>query len=213
MTDYNKKKVRIPVTIRHNNNNDETEVTPDKAAPEEEVESSPEDELEAIRQEAAEYKDKYLRAAAEVENTKKRLERRYADQAEQEKKRLLRAFLAVADNLERALAHSDRLPPDPLPPQSPQLWGEGGRGRGAGGSLRDGVQLTHQELQRLLNREGVEPLETIGQPFDPYYHEAVGTVAGDSDEETVVREREKGYLYRGQLLRPAKVDVAIPAPK
>ena len=185
MTDYNEKKVRIPVTMRHD---DEPEVTPDEVAPEEEVKLSPEDELEAIRQEAAEYKDKYLRAAAEVENTKKRLERRYADQAEEEKKRLLRAFLAVADNLERALVHS-------------------------GDGLRDGVQLTHQELQRLLNREGVEPLETIGQPFDPYYHEAVGTVAGDGDEETVVGEREKGYLYRGQLLRPAKVEVAVPAPK
>jgi len=164
------------------------EVRLSEVAPEEQVELSPEEELSAISQEAAEYKDKYLRAAAEVENTKKRLERRYADQAEEEKKRLLRAFLAVADNLDRALAHS-------------------------GDGLRDGVQLTHQELQRLLNREGVEPLETIGQPFDPYYHEAVGTVAGDADVETVAGERERGYLYRGQLLRPAKVEVAIPAPK
>jgi molecular chaperone GrpE len=193
MTDKNEKRVRIPVITHHD---DEPEVAEDKVAPEEEVGLSPlrqaqdtaEDELEAIRQEAAEYKDKYLRAAAEVENTKKRLERRYADQAEEEKKRLLRAFLAVADNLERALVHS-------------------------GDGLRDGVQLTYQELQRLLSLEGVEPLETIGQPFDPYYHEAVGTVAGDGNEETVVGERRKGYLYRGELLRPAKVEVAIPAPK
>ena len=167
----------------------EPEVTQEEVLPgEEEVTSSPADEMEAIRQEAAEYKDKYLRAAAEVENTRKRLERRYGDQAEAEKKRLLRAFLAVADNLERALAHS-------------------------GDGLRDGLQLTHQELQRLLSLEGVNPLEAIGQPFDPYYHEAVGTVVGDGDEETVVEEREKGYLYRGHLLRPAKVKVAIPASK
>lgn len=173
------------------------EVGLSEVAPEEEVELSPEEELNAIRQEAAEYKDKYLRAAAEVENTRKRLDRRYADQAEEEKKRLLRAFLTVADNLERALAHSDR--PPSIPPDS------------QGGSLRDGVKLTYQELQRLLSQEGVEPLETIGKPFDPYYHEAVGTVAGDHDQETVIGERQKGYLYRGELLRPAKVEVAIPA--
>jgi molecular chaperone GrpE len=65
----------------------------------------------------------------------------------------------------------------------------------------------------LLSREGVEPLEVIGQPFDPYYHEAVDTVVSDDDPETVVGERQKGYLYRGELLRPAKVEVAVPASK
>jgi molecular chaperone GrpE len=166
----------------------ELEIVQEEVTPEGEVELSSEDELEASRQEAAEYKDKYLRAAAEVENTRKRLERRYADQAEEEKKRLLHAFLAVADNLERALAHS-------------------------GDGLRDGVQLTYQDLQRLLSLEGVEPLEAIGHAFDPYYHEAMDTVVGDNDQETVVKERQKGYLYRGELLRPARVQVAIPAPK
>jgi molecular chaperone GrpE len=186
MTDKNEKRVRIAIT---NRDDDEPEVAPDEVAHEKEVELSPEDKLEAVRQEAAEYKDKYLRTAAELENTKKRLERRYAGQAKEEKKRLLRTFLAVADNLERALAHS----------------GDDG--------LRDGVKLTHQELQRLLSQEGVEPLEAMGQPFDPYYHEAVDIVAGDHDQETVVGERQKGYLYRGELLRPAKVEVAIPTPE
>ncbi|MBM4467412.1 MAG: nucleotide exchange factor GrpE [Chloroflexi bacterium] len=185
MTDKNEKRVRIPVTSQGS-----------KVAGEQGSKAE-EDELEAIRQEVAEYKDKYLRAAAEMENTRKRLERRYADQAEEEKKRLLRTFLAVADNLERALTHSDY--PPLVPPAS------------QGGSLRDGVKLTYQELQRLLSLEGVEPLEAIGQPFDPYYHEAVDTVVGDDDPETVVGERQKGYLYRGELLRPAKVEVAIPA--
>jgi molecular chaperone GrpE len=185
MTEKNEKRVRIAITTRDDN---EAEVAQEEVVPEAEVESSPADELEAVRQEAAEYKDKYLRATAEVENTRKRLERRYADQAEEEKKRLLRAFLTVTDNLERALAHS-------------------------GDGFRDGIKLTYQELQRLLSREGVEPLEAIGQPFDPYYHEAVDTVAGDDEVETVVGERQRGYLYRGELLRPAKVEVAIPAPK
>lgn len=196
MTEKNEKKVRIAITTRHN---DEPEVAPSETTVKEKGELSLEDELEAIRQEAAEYEDKYLRAAAELENTKKRLERRYANQAEEEKKRLLRTFLAVADDLERALAHSGR--PPSVPPAS------------QGGGLRDGVKVTYQELQRLLRQEGVKPLEALGQPFDPYYHEAVDTVAGDYNQETVVGERQKGYLYRGELLRPAKVEVAIPASK
>jgi len=178
-----------------------------EVTPEEKGERSPEEELEVIRQEAAEYKDKYLRAAAEVENTRKRLERQYANQAEEEKKRFLRAFLTVADNLERVLAHSTS------PPPSSQGGMRGVSPASQGRSLRDGVQLTYQELQRLLSREGVEPMEAIGQPFDPYYHEAVDAVVSDDDPETVVGERQKGYLYRGELLRPAKVEVAIPAPE
>jgi len=211
MTSKNEERTRIAVSVRHN---DEPEVTPDEVAPEKEMALSPEDKLEAIRQEAAEYKDKYLRAAAELENTRKRLERRYADQAEEEKKRLLRTFLTVADDLERALAHSDR-PPSDFDERSGRASGRGlSRAvppASRGDSLRDGVQLTYQELQRLLSQEGVEPLEAMGQPFDPYYHEAVGTIAGNHDQETVVGQRQKGYLYRGELLRPAKVEVAVPA--
>jgi len=193
MTNENEKTVRIAVTsqeskVTEEQGSGEFEIAQEQLMAEEEATPSAEDKLEAVRQEAAQYKDKYLRAAAEVENTKKRLERHYAEQVEEEKKRLLRAFLSVADNLERALAHS-------------------------GDGLRKGVELTYQELQRLLSLEGVQPLEATGQPFDPYYHEAVDTVVSDEHPETVVGERQKGYIYRGELLRPAKVEVAIPAAK
>jgi molecular chaperone GrpE len=181
MTDKNEEKTLVAANVRQ----EASEIVQDEALSEQKAGLSPQDELEAIRQEAAEYKDKYLRTAAELENTRKRLERHYAEQLEEEKKRFLRIFLTVADNLERALTYS-------------------------GDGLREGVQLTYQELQRLLSQEGVEPIEAIGKPFDPYYHEAVDTVDGDQDQETVVEERRKGYLYRGELLRPARVKVAIP---
>jgi len=161
----------------------ETQTVADEQA----VEEIGQEDVEALRQEAATYRDKYLRAVAEMENYKKRVERRYADEAEAERKRLLRAFLTVADNLERALAHAD-----------------------ADGALAEGVRLTYQDLQRLLRQEGVEPLETIGQPFDPQMHEAVAVVPGDGDQAMVVDETQKGYLYRGKLLRPAKVIVSQP---
>lgn len=185
MTDKTEKTTQIAITTCQDN---EPEVAPGEEAAEGKAELSPEDELETLRQEVAEYKDKYLRTAAELENTRKRLERHYAEQAEEEKKRFLRIFLTVADNLERALAHSDD-------------------------GFREGVQLTYQELQRLLSQEGVEPMEAVGKPFDPYYHEAVDTVDGDDDQEIVVEERQKGYLYRGELLRPARVKVAVPSSK
>jgi molecular chaperone GrpE len=146
-----------------------------------------EEELEAAQQEANDYKDRYLRAQAEMVNFKKRLERRYEEQVEEEKKHLLLKFLSVADNLERALNHAD-------------LNDDG---------LRDGVQLTYQELQHLLAQEGVEQIEPEGQPFDPSYHEAVAIVPNpEAEADTVVAEVQKGYLYRDQLLRPAKVHVA-----
>jgi len=146
-----------------------------------------EEELEAAQQEANDYKDKYLRAQAEMVNFKKRLERRYEKQVEEEKKYLLSKFLSVADNLERALSHAD--------------LNEDG--------LRHGIQLTHQELQHLLAQEGVEQMAPEGQPFDPSYHEAVAIVPNpEAEADTVVAEVQKGYLYRDQLLRPAKVHVA-----
>ena len=146
-----------------------------------------EEELEAAQQEANDYKDKYLRAQAEMANFKKRLERRYEEQVEEEKKHLLLKFLSVADNLERALNHGD-------------LSDDG---------LRDGIQLTYQELQHLLAQEGAEQIEPEGQPFDPSYHEAVAIIpTSEAEADTVIAEVQKGYLYQDQLLRPARVHVA-----
>ncbi len=146
-----------------------------------------EKELEAAQQEASEYKDKYLRAQAEMANLKKRLERRYEEQLEEAKKHLLLKFLSVADNLERALSHAD--------------LGDDG--------LRQGLQLTYKELQNLLAQEGVKPMAAEGQPFDPSYHEAVAIgPAPEAKTDTVVTVVQKGYLYWDQLLRPARVHVA-----
>ncbi|MFQ6014073.1 MAG: nucleotide exchange factor GrpE [Anaerolineae bacterium] len=144
-----------------------------------------EKELAAARKEADDNRDQYLRAKAEMENYKKRLNRTMAEQVQEEKRNLLRKFLTIADNLERAMDHAE-----------------------ARDGLLEGVQLTYCDLQKLLAEEGVEEMETIGQIFDPYYHEAVEVVpTGDGEVDTIVTEVQKGYLYRGQLLRPAKVKV------
>ncbi|HHH42199.1 MAG TPA: nucleotide exchange factor GrpE [Chloroflexi bacterium] len=140
--------------------------------------------VEALEAELASWKDRALRLQAEMENYRKRMDRRAEDRIRQERKRLLRTFLTVADNLERALAQGD--PNDPL---------------------YEGVALTHRELMRLLEQEGVKPIEAVGAPFDPAHHEAVATTDSRSEPMVVVQEVEKGYLLDDELLRPAKVIV------
>jgi molecular chaperone GrpE len=185
---YHNGRIRIPVTVH------EEEVVPEQSEAKDEMNETQETgctelegELEAAQQEANDYKDRYLRAQAEMVNFKRRLERRYEEQIEGEKKRLLLKFLSVADDLERALNHAG-------------LNDDG---------LRDGIQLTYQELQYLLAQEGVEQIASKGQPFDPSYHEAVAIIPTlEAEVDTVVAQLQKGYLYRDQLLRPARVHVA-----
>ena len=172
----NNNKIRIPVTVNGE------EAIPEQSEAKDELDETPEtgrtkleEELEAARQEANDYKDKYLRTQAEMANFKKRLERRYEEQVEEEKKHLLLKFLSVADNLELALNHAD--------------LNEDG--------LRGGIQLTYQELQHLLAQEGVEQIAPEGQPFDPSYHEAVAMIpTSEAEADTVVAEVQKGYLYQ-----------------
>ena len=145
--------------------------------------------LSAARQENAELRDKYLRAAAAIDNARKQAER----EAEQRINQRLRSFytrlLEVVDNLERALNYAAEA--DPLAP---------------------GVRATLQQLLDLLRREGVAPIEVEpGAPFDPRFHEAVETHEGDVPEMTVAAVRQPGYMFEGQVLRPARVVVTRPA--
>lgn len=149
--------------------------------------------LEAVEHEAAANHDKYLRALADLENYKKRMERTYADRATTVKKDILGKLLAVRDNLERAL-----------------LFGESADGNGEG--IMEGVRLTQYQLDRLLSQEGVEPIEAKGKPFDPHLEEAVHSVEDRTvPDHTVVDEVRKGYTLNGQVLRPAQVVVSVQA--
>ena len=147
-------------------------------------------ELEAIRREAAQNHDKYLRALAESENMRKRLERLCDDRLWQEKKRLLQHFLELADQLEDALKYASGNTP-----------------------LEQGVRLTYQQLLKTLDQEGVKPLRSVGEVFDPSVHEAVELGESAGRENTVTEEYRKGYTLDGRLLRAARVQVASSRPK
>jgi molecular chaperone GrpE len=150
------------------------------------------EELAVAQQEAAENQDKYLRARADMENYKKRIERTYADLAKTAKKDLLRKLLSVKDNLERALQYGETA--------------EGGAGEG----IIEGVRLTQYQLNQLLSQEGVQPIEAEGQPFDPQEHEAIHSVPdADVPDNTVVEVVRTGYKYQDEVLRPAQVVVSV----
>jgi len=142
------------------------------------------EQLEVARQEALENHDKYLRALAESENMRKRLERLSDERVWQEKKRLLTHMLDLTNQLEQALEYIDGDDP-----------------------VGVGVRLTYQQLQQVLAQEGVRALQPVGQAFDPHIHEAVEMTGGTGERNGVTGEFRKGYMLDGRLLRPARVRV------
>jgi molecular chaperone GrpE len=137
------------------------------------------------RDDAEELREKYLYAMAEMENTRKRLERRSEDAARACTRRLLLKFLPVLDNLERSLAYDDSE------------------------ELRSGLAATLRGFEAALESEGVEPISTAGKRFDPKVAEAIGTLPVEGvEEETVLAETQRGYRIGDELLRPAHVVVA-----
>jgi molecular chaperone GrpE len=157
----------------------------DTIFPNSEQYSALQEQLQAAQQEAAENHDKYLRALAESENMRKRLERLCEDRMWQEKKRLLTHVLELADQLEEALKYADV--DDPL---------------GAG------IRMTYQQMQSILSQEGVQPFPSVGETFDPNIHEAVELTDDHTrDQNEVTCEYRKGYMVDGKLLRAARVEV------
>jgi molecular chaperone GrpE len=149
-------------------------------------------QLEDARREASENHDRYLRVHADMENYKKRIERTYADLSRNSKKDLLLKLLGVKDNLERALSYGGTAEP------------------GQNESIIQGVRLTEYQLDQLLRSEGVTPMDLKGKPFDPKVAEAVSTIVNPKLKDHSVAEIvQQGYLYQDEVLRAAKVVVAL----
>ena len=153
------------------------------------------EELSGLRAEVEAHKDRALRALAEVENVRKRLERERDDARTYSVTRFARDMLTVADNLNRALAA--------VPPEARAKSDESMK------AVLDGVEATARELTAALARHGVKPIEAQGQRFDPNLHQAIAEVpAPDAQPGTVVNVVQPGYLIGDRLLRPAMVTVA-----
>jgi molecular chaperone GrpE len=134
--------------------------------------------------------DEYLRLAADFDNFKKRTRRDSEQKAAAEKESFILDLLPVVDNLERALACK------PSPSSQP---------------LRQGVEMTLEQLNRLLQSNGIGNVEAVGRPFDPHRHEAVSMRHDPAQPDHVVLEvTQRGYCHGEKLFRPARVIVNDP---
>ncbi len=149
---------------------------------------STEREAERLREEIEHLRELYLRKLAEFDNFRKRVEREREDVRINAAADVIRELVPVMDNFDRALAHADANPE----------------------SLRQGVDMIARQLWDALTRQGLEVVDPEGKPFDPEIHEAVQRVEDASHEPgTVVHVLGKGYMFRGRLVRPAMVAVAV----
>ena len=140
-------------------------------------------EFEAVSAERDQYLDSLRRLKAEFDNSRKRQERERSRILESASEKLVQELLPVLDNLDRALESE--------------------------GDIREGVRATRDQLAEVLANEGLLPVASDGQPFDPNVHEAVmGQPSEDQEEGTVLQTFQRGYLLNGRAIRPAKVVVA-----
>ena len=143
--------------------------------------------LQAAEERASKAENRLALEQAEYQNLKQRLERRIADQAAQEKMQLMDGLLPVLDNLDRAIAHA--------PPLDAEHK-----------AFQEGVEMTRHSFLLILTKYGVHPIDAAEKPFDPEYHEAVGTINDPAYRPgTVVKVEQKGYTYQDKLLWPARV--------
>jgi molecular chaperone GrpE len=146
-------------------------------------------ERDQLAKEKADLQDRLLRARAEYDNARRRAERERSDFLQFAAMDLVKDLLPVLDDFERALKveTTDR-------------------------NYAKGVELIYQRMYESLKKLGLEPIETKGCVFDPNLHQAVERVQTEEvDDQTVLGEFQRGYNFKGKLLRPAMVRVAVGA--
>lgn len=167
-----------------------TDASP-KAAGEEPTEAPSELEKrnEELEQQAAHYKDLFLRKAADFENFKRRTENEISALARFANEDLVLAFLPVVDDIERAL--------------------KAAKDDDSEASLRKGIELILQKITKILENNGVKPMQTVGKSFDVHFHDVLLQIhKPDVEPHTIIEEVERGYLMHDRVLRHAKVVVA-----
>jgi molecular chaperone GrpE len=167
-----------------------SDVSPDENVPTTTVEgqlAAVSAERDRLAAEKADLSDRLLRARAEFDNARRRAERERSDFLQFAAMDLVREILPVLDDFERALKveTADR-------------------------DYAKGIELIYQRLFETLKKLGLEPIETEGKKFDPNQHEAVQRVqTEEAEDQAILGELQRGYNFRGKLLRPAWVRVAV----
>ena len=150
------------------------------------------EERDKLLKEKQEYYDRLLRNQAEFENARRRAERERSEFIQYAGLEIVREILPVVDDFERALQSGTCL---------------------AEGPAKDyikGIELIYQRLLDKLKKVGLEPIDTTGQLFDPNLHQAVERAESkDVPDQTILSEYQRGYMFKGRLLRPSMVKVAV----
>lgn len=142
-----------------------------------------------VQETAAQNFDLYVRSQAEIDNLKKRFQKEKTELYKFSNESLIKKLLSVGDNLEKAISHSKE--------------------NNSLDVLREGVELTLKGLMDTLEKEGLESVKALGEPFDPNFHEAVSELQDNSVKPgTVIQELQKGYTLNERLIRPAMVIVS-----
>lgn len=143
--------------------------------------------IQELEAQLKEKDSKYLYLYAEFENYKKRAIKERSDAMKFGWENVARDLLEVTDNLERGLAHMPE---------------------GTDKNLAAGLNMTLSQFRSAMAKQGVAPIETVGQVFNPEFHDAVGQEPSDKPSGTITREQLKGYTLHGRLLRPASVVIS-----
>jgi molecular chaperone GrpE len=145
-------------------------------------------ERDGLRVERDELRDLLLRRQAEFDNFRKRTERDRIEQSQYASMDVVGELVPVLDDFERALG-ADATSPE----------------------YAKGIQMIYQRMAESLKKTGLEPIDAVGKTFDPHQHQAIERVeTNDSAENTVIGEFQRGYNFKGKLLRPSMVRVAVP---
>ncbi|GBC82373.1 Protein GrpE [bacterium HR10] len=151
-------------------------------------------EVEQLRRELAAEHRRYLRALADFDNYRKRIERELSERVREGVRKVLLEVLQVLDAFEQVLG----------------LQRERARTEPTESATDEALHLIHRQLMRLLDACGVRPYESLGRKFDPTLHEAVEAIPSrEHEEQTIVREVRKGYRWGDHILRPARVVVTV----
>lgn len=149
------------------------------------------EQLDACKATQQEWREKYMHVAADLENFKRRMAKEQAVWAQAAQGKVLVDLLAIVDDFDRAIQEQEK---EKLSDEV-QAW-------------LAGFDMIHNGLHSFLKKQGIEEIP-VDKPFDPEYHEALLQVESDEHESgTIVAVMQKGYLFKGTVLRPAKVSVA-----
>jgi len=155
------------------------EETPDPAA-----------ELEKLKEELSAKDDRFLRLQADFDNFRKRTAKEKSEIAAVIEQAFLKDLLPLLDNLSRASEAAENAENADVE------------------TLRKGIEMIKQETVAVMGKHGLEPIDTQGKPFDPNYHQAVGTIKDETKPDGIIAaEFQRGYIARGRVIRPSMVQV------